>query len=32
MLGGMMAKAALFCGDPNTIGEVIAEYIVDTDL
>jgi four helix bundle protein len=31
MLGGMMAKAALFCGDPNTIGEEIAEYIVPTD-
>ena len=32
MLGGMMAKAAMFCGDPKTIDEEIAEYIVDTDL
>jgi four helix bundle protein len=32
MLGGMMAKAALFCGDPNKISEEIAEYIVNTDL
>ena len=32
MLGGMMAKAALFCGDPKRIGEEIAEYIINTDL
>jgi four helix bundle protein len=32
MLGGMMAKAGLFCGDPKAIDEEIAEYIVNPDL
>ena len=31
MLGGMMAKAEMFCGDLKTIGEEAAEYIVNSD-
>ena len=31
MLGGMMAKSELFCGDPKTISEEAAEYIVHPD-
>jgi four helix bundle protein len=31
MLGGMIAKADLFCGESNTIREEAAEYIVNTD-
>ena len=32
MLGGMMEKSALFCGEPNrTLREEAAEYILSTD-
>lgn len=31
MLGGMMEKAEQFCGDPKTIGEETAEYIIHAD-
>lgn len=31
MLGGMMEKAEMFCGDPHTIREEAAEYIIKTD-
>lgn len=31
MLGGMMEKAEMFCGDPKTIREEAAEYITNTD-
>lgn len=31
MLGGMIEKAAMFCGDPKTLREEAAEYITDPD-
>jgi hypothetical protein len=31
MLGGMMEKAEMFCGDPKTIHEEAAEYILNSD-
>ena len=31
MLGGMMEKAEMFCGDPKTLREEAAEYITNTD-